>query len=174
MILLPSVSSVYSFFFYRFMIFFSFGLQKELFFQIVICRFLLCEIASFCLFFFDEGDFNDFILFVDVLQISSFEGSDCWNFPLFIFLLMMFVEVEVEVEGLCEMFMFGITSEPCTGKLYGIFFNVSRVLDFIECLEMIVVDLAWICRIAVACILWCKCRISFLLLFLLNEIGWFF
>lgn len=64
--------------------FFSFGLQKELFFQIVICRFLLCEIASFCLFFFDEGDFNDFILFVDVLQISSFEGSDCWNFPLFI------------------------------------------------------------------------------------------
>lgn len=83
-ILLPSVSSVYSFFFYRFMIFFSFGLQKELFFQIVICRFLLCEIASFCLFFFDEGDFNDFILFVDVLQISSFEGSDCWNFPLFI------------------------------------------------------------------------------------------
>jgi len=65
--------------------FFSFGLQKELFFQIVICRFLLCEIASFCLFFFDEGDFNDFILFVDVLQISSFEGSDCWNFPLFIF-----------------------------------------------------------------------------------------
>jgi hypothetical protein len=56
------------------MIFFSFGLQKELFFQIVICRFLLCEIASFCLFFFDEGDFNDFILFVDVLQISSFEG----------------------------------------------------------------------------------------------------
>lgn len=83
-ILLPSVSSVYSFFFYCFMIFFSFGLQKELFFQIVICRFLLCEIASFCLFFFDEGDFNDFILFVDVLQISSFEGSDCWNFPLFI------------------------------------------------------------------------------------------
>ncbi len=63
--------------------FFSFGLQKELFFQIVICRFLLCEIASFCLFFFDEGGFNDFILFVDVLQISSFEGSDCWNFPLF-------------------------------------------------------------------------------------------
>jgi hypothetical protein len=56
---------------------------------------------------------------------------------------MMFVEVEVEVEGLCEMLMFGITSEPCTGKLYGIFFsNVSRVLDFIECLEMIVVDLA--------------------------------
>lgn len=84
-ILLPSVSSVYSFFFYCFMIFFSFGLQKELFFQIVICRFLLCEIASFCLFFFDEGDFNDFILFVDVLQIFfSFEGSDCWNFPLFI------------------------------------------------------------------------------------------
>lgn len=83
-ILLPSVSSVYSSFFYCFMIFFSFGLQKELFFQIVICRFLLCEIASFCLFFFDEGDFNDFILFVDVLQISSFEGSDCWNFPLFI------------------------------------------------------------------------------------------
>ena len=71
------------------------------------------------------------------------------------------------------LLMFGITSEPCTGKLHGIFFNVSRVLDFIECLEMIVVDLAWICRIAVACILWCKCRISFLLLFLLNEIGWF-
>jgi hypothetical protein len=56
------------------MIFFLFGLQKELFFQIVICRFLLFEIASFCLFVFDEGDFNDSILFVDVLQISSFEG----------------------------------------------------------------------------------------------------
>ncbi len=84
MILLPSVSSVYSFFFLCFYDFFSFGLQKELFFQIVICRFLLCEIASFCLFFFDEGDFNDSILFVDVLQISSFWGVDCWNFPLFI------------------------------------------------------------------------------------------
>ena len=59
MILLPSVSSVYSFFIYCFYDFFSFGFQKELFFQIVICRFLLCEIASFCLFFFDEGDFND-------------------------------------------------------------------------------------------------------------------
>lgn len=56
-ILLPSVSSVYSSFFYCFYDFFSFGLQKELFFQIVICRFLPCEIASFCLFFFDEGDF---------------------------------------------------------------------------------------------------------------------
>ena len=83
-IFLPSVSSVYSFFFLMLYDFFSFGFQKELFFQIVICRFLLCEIASFCLFFFDEGDFNDFILFVDVLQISSFEGSDCRNFPLFI------------------------------------------------------------------------------------------
>ncbi len=56
-----------------FMIFFSCGLQKELFFQIVVCRFLLCEIASFCL-FFDEGDCNDSILFIDVLQIFSFEG----------------------------------------------------------------------------------------------------
>ncbi len=53
-------------------------------------------------------------------------------------------------------------------------FACFHVLDFIECLEMIVVDLAWICRIAAACILWCKCRISFLLLFLLNEFGWFF
>jgi hypothetical protein len=55
---------------------------------------------------------------------------------------MMFVEVEVEVEGLCEMFMFGITSEPCTGKLHGIFGNFACVLDVIEYLEMIVVDLA--------------------------------
>ena len=55
---------------------------------------------------------------------------------------MMFVEVEVEVEGLCEMFMFGITSEPCTGKLYGIFGNFACVLDVIEYLEMIGVDVA--------------------------------
>jgi hypothetical protein len=39
----------------------------------------------FCLFFFDEGDFNDSILFVDVLQISSFEGLFFEIFPLFIF-----------------------------------------------------------------------------------------
>ena len=65
------------------------------------------------------------------------------KFSIVYFLLMMFVEVEVEVEGLCKMLMFGITSESCTGKLHGIFcFNVSRVLVFIECLEMIVVDLA--------------------------------
>jgi hypothetical protein len=88
-----------------------------------------------------RGIFNDVILFVDVLQISSFEGL-ILKFSIVYFLLMMFVEVEVDVEGLCEMLMFGITSEPCTGKLHGIFFNVSRVLDFIECLEMIVVDLA--------------------------------
>jgi hypothetical protein len=172
-ILLPSVSSVYSFFFYCFMIFFSFGLQKELFFQIVICRFLLCEIASFCLFFFDEGDFNDFILFVDVLQI-------------FFHLRGQIVEI---------FHCLFLVNDVCWGRSWGWrvvrdvyvrdnframyrktswnILNVSRVLDFIECLEMIVVDLAWICRIAVACILWCKCRISFLLLFLLNEIGWF-
>jgi hypothetical protein len=90
------------------MIFFSFGLQKELFFQIVICRFLLCEIASFCLFFFDEGDFNDSILFVDVLQISSLEGLIS-EISIVYFLLMMFVEVEVEVEFSYEMLMYGIT-----------------------------------------------------------------
>ena len=138
-ILLPSVSSVYSFFFYCFMIFFSFGLQKELFFQIVICRFLLCEIASFCLFFFDEGDFNDSILFVDVLQISSFEGQ---IFEIF-HCLFLVNDVCLRSKYSCQMLMFGITSESCTGKLHGIFcFNVSRVLVFIDCLEMIVVDLA--------------------------------
>ena len=63
------------------------------------------------------------------------------KFSIVYFLLMMFVEVEVEVEGLCEMFMFGITSDPCTGKLYGIFGNFACVLDVIEYLEMIVVDL---------------------------------
>ena len=88
--------------------FFSFGLQKELFFQIVICRFLLCEIASFCLFFFDEGDFNDSILFVDVLQISSLRGR-LLKFSIVYFLLMMFVEVKIEVEFSYEMLMYGIT-----------------------------------------------------------------
>ena len=154
MILLPSVSSVYSFFFLCFMIFFSFGLQKELFFQIVICRFLPCEIASFCLFFLDEGDFNDSILFVDVLQISSFEGL---IFVIFhcLFLVNDVVEVEVDVEFSYEILMYEITFRVMYRKTSWniLFFNVSRVLDFIECLEMIVVDLACVCRIAVACIL---------------------
>ena len=127
--------------------FFSFGLQKELFFQIVICRFLLCEIASFCLFFFDEGDINDSILFVDVLQISSFEGL-ILKFSIVYFLITMFVDVEVEVEFSYEMLMYGITSEPCTGKFHGIFgkflvmlcFACFNVLEFKYL--MVVVDLA--------------------------------
>jgi hypothetical protein len=55
---------------------------------------------------------------------------------------MMFVEVEIEVEFSYKMLMYGKTSKPCTGKLHVIFGNFSCVLDFIEYLEMIVVDLA--------------------------------
>ena len=70
------------------------------------------------------------------------------KFSIVYFLLMMFVEVEVEVEGLCEMFMFGITSEPCTGKFHGIFgkflvmlcFACFHVLDnFMDCVEILLV-----------------------------------
>ena len=90
------------------MIFFFVWTSKRIVLSNLICRFLLCEIASFCLFFFDEGDFNDSILFVDVLQISSFEGL---IFEIFhcLFLLMMFVEVEIEVEGSYKMLMYRIT-----------------------------------------------------------------
>ena len=65
-------------------IFFRLDFKKNCSFESSFVDFFLVKLQVFCLFLFDEGDFNDFILFVDVLQISSFEGSDCWNFPLFI------------------------------------------------------------------------------------------
>jgi len=56
---------------------------------------------------------------------------------------MMFVEVEVEVEGLCEMFMFGITSEPCTGKFHGIFGKFLVMLCF-ACFHVLEVDFKYL------------------------------
>jgi hypothetical protein len=91
---------------------------------------------------FDEGDFNDFILFVDVLQISSFEGL-ILKFSIVYFLITMFVDVEVEVEFSYEMLMYGITSEPCTGKFHGIFGKFLVMLCF-ACFHVLEVDFKYL------------------------------
>ena len=174
MILLPSVSSVYSFFFYRFMIFFfRLDFKKNCSFKSSFVDFFFVKLQVFVYFSLMRG----------ILMISSY-------------LLMFFRFLHSRGRFLKFFHCLFLVNDVCWGRSWGWrvvrdvyvrdnframyrktswnILNVSRVLDFIECLEMIVVDLAWICRIAAACILWCKCRISFLPLFLLNEFGWFF
>ncbi len=74
MIFLPSVSSVYSFFFYCFMIFFRLDFKKSCSFKSSFVDFFFVKLQVFIYFSLMRGIFNDSILFVDVLQISSFEG----------------------------------------------------------------------------------------------------
>ena len=175
MILLPSVSSVYSSFFYSFYdFFFRLDFKKNCSFKSSFVDFFFVKLQGFVYFSLMRG----------ILMISSY-------------LLMFFRFLHLRGQIVEIFHCLFLVNDVCWGRSWGwrvvrdvdvwdnfrvmyrktswniLFFNVSRVLVFIECLEMIVVDLAWICRIAVACILWCKCRISFLLLFLLNEIGWF-
>jgi hypothetical protein len=89
--------------------FFSFGLQKELFFQIVICRFLLLKLQLFCLFSLMRG-----ILMIQSYLLMFFRflhlRGRFLKFSIVYFLLMMFVEVKIEVEDSYEMLMYGITS----------------------------------------------------------------
>ena len=119
-ILLPSVSSVYSSFFYCFMIFFRLDFKKNCSFKSSFVDFFLVKLQVFVYFSLMRG-----ILMISSYLLMFFRflhlRGRFLKFSIVYFLLMMFVEVEFEVEGLCEMFMFGITSEPCTGKLHGIF-----------------------------------------------------
>jgi hypothetical protein len=64
--------------------FFRLDFKKNCSFKSSFVDFFFVKLQVFVYFSLMRGIFNDSILFVDVLQISSFEGSDCWNFPLFI------------------------------------------------------------------------------------------
>ena len=55
----------------------------------------------------------------------------------------MFVDVEVEVEFSYEMLMYGITSEPCTGKFHGIFGKFLVMLCF-ACFHVLEVDFKYL------------------------------
>ena len=142
-ILLPSVSSVYSFFFYCFCdFFFCLDFKKNCSFKSSFVDFFLVKLQVFVCFSLMRGIFNDVILFVDVLQISSFEGL-ILKFSIVYFLITMFVDVEVGVEFSYEMLMYGITSEPCTGKFHGIFGKFLVMLCF-ACFHVLEVDFKYL------------------------------
>ena len=134
MILLPSVSSVYSFFFYCFMIFFRLDFKKNCSFKSSFVDFFLVKLQVFVYFSLMRG-----ILMISSYLLMFFRflhlRGRFLKFSIVYFLLMMFVDVEVEVEFSYEMLMYGITSEPCTGKFHGIFgkFLVMFMLRMFSC-----------------------------------------
>ena len=101
--------------------FFRLDFKKNCSFKSSFVDFFFVKLQVFVYFSLMRG-----ILMISFYLLMFFRFFFIWGvrllkFSIVYFLLMMFVEVEVEVEGLCEMFMFGITSEPCTGKFHGIF-----------------------------------------------------
>ena len=96
MILLPSVSSVYSFFFYCFMIFFRLDFKKNCSFKSSFVDFFFVKLQVFVYFSLMRG-----ILMISSYLLMFFRffhlRGRFLKFSIVYFLLMMFVEVEVDV-----------------------------------------------------------------------------